>query len=145
MRELPKEWHVNIVTDSKSKYLDKFKKWFQERCRFNLIWDTDIYGFDGDFLCFDYGKLISLQEWHDATFGEDFVQGEEVLAKWGDSETWITAIFIAEINDKFVADWDENLYYFDKCKKKPSEIDIKIEELRKLAEDKGLRFTITFE
>lgn len=154
MKKLPETWFVDIRQHSASQeIIDKFKKWFKQESKGGYDFSLKYYGKDGNmFFCWDYAMnifdLISLEEWHDCVFGEQFEKGEAVLVRdndWKDTKSWVTAIFITEFEGKFVVDWDEQLYYFDQCKKKPSELDIKIEELKKFAEEKGVKLTVIVE
>lgn len=140
MKKLPNKWLV-CVTGSNNPLLPKFKEWFNKMNGSELSFAFKYYGMnEGKTFCTDYTcyQLITLEEWHDCVFGEQFEKGEDVLVRdsdWKDTTSWVTATFISEFDGKFVVDWDENVYYFDQCKKKPSELDIKIEELKKFAEE----------
>lgn len=154
MKKLPETWFVDISKESDLALKAKFIKWFNENagnptcgtiCKYHGSWSGEL-----DFWSIESHEkdVISLNEWHDYVFGEQFEKGEEVLVRdndWKDTTSWMTAIFIAEFNGKFVVDWDEQLYYFDQCKKKPSELDVKIEELKKFAEEKGKKLTVIVE
>lgn len=153
MEKLPKTWFVDIKKPNASQELiDKFKKWFKEKSKGGYDFSLKYYGkSDGMFNCWDYVSdihyLVTLEQWNEMVFGE-FKKGEEVLVRdndWKNTISWVSAIFLTEFEGKFVVDCDEQLYYFDQCKKKPSELDIKIEELKKLAEEKGKKITITVE
>lgn len=150
MKTLPKQWYINICKDMDNFLMDKFKGWISDKflidIGFRLKFNSINYGFDGNiYRCTSNGEEITLQYWHDCVFGEEFEQGEEVLVKDSHHDSWTEAKFICEYKDKFLVEWKSDFYLWHECKRKPSELDIKIDELRKLAEEKGLKITINFE
>lgn len=154
MKTLPKTWFVDIknVPVRDVHLLDKFKKWFKEKGKGRYDFSLKYYGkSEGVFSCWDYAcntlDLITLQDWNEMVFGlnEQFEKGEEVLVRDHESEGWDNAIFIAEFEGNYLTKWCGYFETFCQCKKKLSELDIKIEELKKLAEEKGVKLTIIAE
>jgi len=122
---------------------------FKEDVGFEPEFNSFNYGFDGKVhRCTNLGQELTLEDWNDMVFGEQFEKGEEVLVRdknYDKTATWVTAIFVSEFEGKFVAKWEDGIDCWDECKKKPSELDIKIEELKKLAEEKGVKLTVICE
>lgn len=151
MKKLPNKWLI-YITGSINPLLPKFKKWFNEFDSTDYSFCFKYYGMNerGTF-CTDNScyQLITLEEWNDCVFGkeETFEKGEEVLVRdkrWTDINEWVSAIFIAEYRDRYIVEC-AGLNSFDQCKKKPSELDVKIEELKKFAKEKGKKLTVIVE
>lgn len=155
MKKLPQTWFVDISKEIDLALKAKFIKWFNENadeptcgtiCKYHGSWQGEL----------DYWSIknhekevITLNEWHDCVFGkeETFEKGENILVRdnrWTDINEWVSAIFIAEYKGKYIVEC-AGLHAFDQCKKKPSELDIKIEELKKFAEEKGKKLTVIVE
>ena len=151
MGKLPKKWRVNIFNINQQEDLfKKFKTWINNRDKgYTYCLNLRFYGCDnyvknavGELYTDE--KVITLEEWHNAIFGEEFIQGEKVLVRDNCSGKMIDAIFIAKYNDRYIVAINGGIYPMDECKKF-NELDIKIEELKRLAEEKGLKITINFE
>jgi len=147
MKKLPTKWHVNILAEENSPLLSEFKKWFENGCNFSLDWDYDSYGLcNGHYYAHDEGELITLPEWY-SNFGTKvkFEQGELVDAKDTGRDNLCSGKFVCKYEGQFLVQTPTGFYLYDECKKKTSELDIKIEELYKLAEEKGVKLTIIAE
>lgn len=155
MKKLKDTWFIDINKEDNSELKTKFIKWFNANAKNPQQSGTFKYygSYKGnlDFWCANGMEeyFITLTDWNKIMFGkeETFEKGEEVLvrsSRWTDTD-WVKAIFIAEYNECYVVDWGGDISSFDQCKKKPSELDIKIEELKKFAEEKGVKLTIIAE
>lgn len=153
MKKLPKTWFVDISKESDLALKAKFIKWFNENadnptcgtmCKYHGSWRGEL-----DFWSIKSHEkdVISLNEWNDCVFGkeETFEKGEEVLVRDNGDDKWINGIFITEYKNIYIVETNEMVFEYDQCKKKPSELDIKIEELKKFAEEKGLKLTVIVE
>jgi len=148
MKTLPNEFLIDFQSNAINPLLDKFKDWIDENYNGKYAFNHRYYGLvSNGCVCEENPKykVISLEEWNDLLFGEQFEKGEEVLVKDNGDKEWIKAIFIAEYKDMYIVYVNYYLFRFNECKKKPSELDIKIEELKKLAEEKGVKLTIIAE
>jgi hypothetical protein len=148
MKKLPKTWFVDI--HQKEPLIDVFKTWYNDQNNTEHFYSMQYYGqINGEYDCLSSAsEIISVQEWYDCVFGLQFEEGERVLVRdneWKNPKLWIGATFIAEFNGKFIVDTGGYVHYFAQCKKKQSELDIKIEELRKLADKRGVKLTIITE
>lgn len=149
MKNLPNEWVVNIKKNENNKLIDKFKKWFntntskQHSFVFNYYGQRSGIGMYFDFLWKE--NEITLEEWHECVFEKQFKEGELVLVKDKNHDEWFSVIFVCEYNGLYIADWDGDVDSWEECKNKPSELDEKIKELNDLAQEKGIKLTITFE
>lgn len=150
MEKLPEVWHINIEEEVNNDLLWNFRRWYTPLFKGvggvapNFM--SDCYGFDGKrYLCTTKGEKLTLMQWYNCIFGEQFKKGEEVLVRDHESEGWDKAIFITEFEGKYLVKWCGDFEIYSQCKKKPSELDIKIEELKKLAEGKGVKLTVICE
>ena len=152
MKKLPVQWYININEDIDNKLMKKFKNWISQKFMQDVGFEPEFnsynYGFDGELhRCTSLGEKITLEYWHDCVFGvkEQFEQGEEVLVKDKNHDEWVSVLFVCEYNGLYVADCEGDVDCWDECKKKPSKLDLKIEELKKLAQENGVKLTIICE
>jgi len=154
MKNLPNRWLVNLKKEKDSLLIEKFLTWFNKINKdtpsrgfdFHGYWDNIIGFWSGDG---NHKYFITLRQWNEMIFGltpnEQLEKGEEVLVKDKHHDSWVEKTFICEYKGKFIGENKGFLTSWDECKKKPSELDIKIEELKKLAEEKGVKITVICE
>lgn len=149
MEKLPKVWFVDVRQEHP--LIGIFRDWLDQQVGCNHTFCSNFYGVNekGIYDCsVSYCEnVIALEEWYKCVFSvkEQFEKGEEVLVKDNRGREWTKATFIAEYKGIYIVYVNDYLFRFDQCKKKPSEIDVKIEELKKLADEKGVKLTVICE
>lgn len=149
MERLLKVWFIDVRQEHP--LIGIFRDWFDQQVGCNHTFCSNFYGVNekGIYDCSGSHceNVIALEEWYKCVFSvkEQFEKGEEVLVKDKHHNSWVEKTFVCEYKERFVVENKGYLTTWDECKKKPSELDVKIEELKKLAEEKSVKLTIICE
>lgn len=156
METLPHTWLIDLNKETNEQLIDKFLEWFNSNAtnptlgttyKYHGSWRGELDFWNGDGTSKKY--FITLEEWNKMTLGlasnEQFEQGEQVLVKDNHHDSWVEKTFVCQYKGRFIGENKGYLTTWDECKKKPSELDIKIEGLKNLAEEKGVKLTVICE
>lgn len=146
-----KNWLVDVRQEHP--LLSEFKEWIQLKIEDILHFSERYYGYNKNaWECFlevpSHFELITLEEWKEMVFPIETwnpKQGELVEGKVC-LDFWVKTTFIAEYKGVFICfhELDKEVTMFDEIRKY-SPLQDKIDELKKLAEEQGLKITINVE
>lgn len=145
MKKLPESWCVKI---EEHPYLEKFKEWHQNQREIpaKLAYTYDYYGRRGiEYACsyYPFGELLTLDQWHEIVFRDEFEQGEIVEVSEFEN-LWFIAEYVCKYKGLHVTYMDDTkeVCSWNYCRKVKSELDIKIDELKSLGESLGVKIEV---